>query len=93
MEGIRKRSSCRVLDKYVKQIEYLFNNGVMCENNGEWQLNYDNYEIAPISSFNSTSSKVIKNIKNLFDTVFKMYDENSRRHLFKDLSICIKRLY
>ena len=93
VEGIRKRSSFRVLDKYVKQIEYLFNNGVMCEKNSEWQLNHDSYEIAPIFSSNSTSRKVIKNIKNLFDTVFKMYVENSRRHLFKDLSICIKRLY
>ena len=56
----------------------------MCEKNGEQQLNHDNYEITAISLSNSTSRKVIKNIENLFDTVFKMYDENSKRHLFKD---------
>ena len=43
MEGIRKRTSCSVLDKYIKQIGYLFNNGIMCKKNGEWQLNHDNY--------------------------------------------------
>ena len=56
----------------------------MCKKNGEWQLNHINYEIAPISLSNSTSRKVIKNIEDLFVTVFKMHDEDTRKDLFKD---------
>ena len=35
VEGLRNRTSGRELDKYVKNIEHLFNNAVMCKKNGE----------------------------------------------------------
>ena len=93
VEGIRIIPLFRILDRYVKQIEYLFYNSVMCEKNGENQLNHDNYEIVPISSSNSTSRKVIKNIKTYLILYLKCMMKRAEDIYLKIVSICIKKLY
>ena len=91
LEGMKHRSGVKELDEYFDQLQHLLNNGVMHEKDGQWRLPMEQGKLQPVSFSNSTARKIVGNILQLFDLVFKNHSSDSAsREKFK---VCITDKY
>lgn len=87
LEGMRKRSKPAALVDYFERLVLLFNNSILHDRDGQWNLPMEGGKIEAMSFPNRSAYKVVKNIELLFDLVFERHSSRcQRRDMFK---VCI----
>ena len=91
LEGLKHRSNGVQSQEYFQEVADVFNNGMLSEQNGNWSVPQDSGELKVLSFSNVTARRLVSNIDQIFDVVFRLHnDDGARRQLFHN---CLKVMF
>ena len=91
LEGLKHRSNGVQSQEYFQEVADVFNNGMLSEQNGNWSVPQDSGELKVLSFSNVTARRLVSNIDQIFDAVFRFHNDDSvRRQLFHT---CLKEMF
>ena len=91
LEGLKHRTNGVQSQEYFQDVADIFNNGMLSEQNGNWRVPQDSGELKVLSFSNVTARRLVSNIDQIFDLVFKFHnDDGVRKQLFHE---CLKVMF
>ena len=91
LEGLKHRTNGAQSKEYFEEVAHVFNNGMLSEKNGNWKVPQDRGELKVLSFSNVTARRLVSNIHQVFDVVFRHHnDDGGRQKLF---NTCLKELF
>jgi len=91
LEGLKHRTNGAQSKEYFEEVAHVFNNGMLSEQNGNWKVPQDSGELKVLSFSNVTARRLVSNIDQVFDVVFRYHnDDGARQKLFHT---CLKELF
>ena len=85
LEGLKHRTNGAMSQAYFQEIANVFNNGMLSEQNGNWQVPQESNELKVLSFSNVTARRLVSNISQIFEVVFRFHNDNgARKQLFHD---------
>ena len=73
-EGLKYRTNDIQLQAYFQKLADVFNNGMLSEQNGNWGVPQDSGELKILSISNITARRLVSNIEQIFDMVFRYHN-------------------
>ena len=85
LEGLRYRTNGIMMKEYLIKVQDIFNSGMLAKKNGSYVIPTKRGELKKMSFSNITARKLVNNIKQVFDEVFKFHtvDDLQRKTLFQ----------
>ena len=85
LEGLKHRTNGAMSKAYFQEIADVFNNGMLSEQNGNWKVPQESNELKVLSFSNVTARRLVSNISQIFDVVFRFHNDNGvRRQSFHE---------
>ena len=75
LEGLKHRSNGVQSQEYFQEVADVFNNGMLSEQNGNWSVPQDSGELKVLSFSNVTARRLVSNIDQIFDAVFRFHND------------------
>ena len=91
LERLKHRTNGVQANEYFVEIAQKFNNGMLSEQNGNWQVPQDSGELKVLSFSNTTARRLVSNIDQIFDTVFRFHNDDGVRK--ESFCKCLKDLF
>ena len=91
LEGLKHRTNGAQSKEYFEEVANVFNNGMLSEKNGNWKVPQDRGELKVLSFSNVTARRLVSNIHQVFDVVFRHHNDDGGRQ--KLLNTCLKELF
>ena len=91
LEGLKHRTNGAQSKEYFEEVAHIFNNGMLSEKNGNWKVPQDSGELKVLSFSNVTARRLVSNIHQVFEVVFRHHnDDGARQKLF---NTCLIELF
>ena len=84
LEGLRHCTNGVMAKEYLLKVQEIFSSGMLAKENGSYVIPTERGELKKMSFSNVTAQKLVSNIKQVFDEVFKFHtvDDLKRKTLF-----------
>ena len=73
LEGLRRRTNGVMEKEYLFKVQDIFNSGMLAKENGSYVIPTERGELKKMSFSNVTARKLVNNIEQVFDEVFKFH--------------------
>ena len=91
LEGLKHMTKGAQSKEYFEEVAHTFNNSMLSKENGTWKIPQDSGELKVLSFSNTTARRLVSNIDQIFEVVFRFHnDEGVRKELFYK---CLKEIF